>query len=81
MSVVCLIFGAPMIIAAVLILPSALHYLVHGVVFYAVVGLALPFIGWRTFLAVFALPLLGTSRAAAGSRGRAYRLDPLLWPH
>jgi hypothetical protein len=65
MSAVCLIFGVPMIVAAVLISPSAPHNLVHGVVFYAVIGLALPFVGWRTFLAVFAFPPSGTSRVAA----------------
>jgi hypothetical protein len=65
MSVVCLIFGVPMILAAVLISPSALHNLVHGVAFYAVIGLALPFIGWRTFLAVFAFPPSGNGRVAA----------------
>jgi hypothetical protein len=64
-AVVCVIFGVPMIVAAVLISPSALHNLVHGVVFYAVVGLALPFIAWRTFVAVLALPPSGTSRVAA----------------
>src|SRR5215467_8418967 len=65
MTVVCVIFGVPMIVAAVLISPSALHNLVHGVVFYEVIGLALPFIGWRTFVAVFALPPSGTSRGTA----------------
>ena len=65
MSVVCLIFGVPMIVAAVLISPSALHNLVHGVVLYAVIGLALPFVGWRTFLAVFAFPPSGASRGTA----------------
>ena len=54
-----------MIVAAVLISPSALHNLVHGVVFYAVIGLALPFVGWQTFLAVFAFPPSGTSRGMA----------------
>ena len=34
-------------------------------VLYAVIGLALPFVGWRTFLAVFAFPPSGTSRVAA----------------
>lgn len=65
MSVVCLIFGVPMILAAVLISPSALHHLVHGAAFYAVIALALPFIGWRTFLAVFAFPPSGNDRVAA----------------
>src|SRR5215467_10614228 len=65
MTVVCVIFGVPMIVAAVLISPSALHNIVHGVVFYAVIGLALPFVGWRTFVAVFAFPPSGTSRGTA----------------
>jgi len=65
MSVVCLLFGVPMIIAEVLISPPALHNLVHGVAFYAVIGLALPIIGWRTFLAVFAFPPSGNGRVAA----------------
>ena len=60
-----MIFGVPMIVAAVLISPSALHNLMHGVVFYAVIGLALPFVGWRTFVAVFAFPPSGTSRGTA----------------
>jgi uncharacterized membrane protein YdjX (TVP38/TMEM64 family) len=34
-----LIFGIPMIVAAALISPSALHNLVHGVLFYPIVGL------------------------------------------
>jgi hypothetical protein len=54
-----------MIIAEVLISPPALHNLVHGVAFYAVIGLALPIIGWRTFLAVFAFPPSGNGRVAA----------------
>jgi hypothetical protein len=65
MPVVCLIFGVPMILAAVLISPSALYNLVHGVALYAIIGLALPFVGWRTFLTVFAFPASGTSRVTA----------------
>src|SRR5262249_43271815 len=77
MSVVCLIFGVPMIVAAVLISPSALHNLVHGVVFYAVIGLALPFIGWRTFLAVFAFRpnLLGSASRLQEGEGRCVDAD------
>ena len=62
MSAVVLIFGLPMIVAAVLISPSAVHNLVHGVLFYAIVGLGLPIVGWRTFLIVFAFPPTGTGR-------------------
>src|ERR1700730_8320851 len=65
MSGVLLIFGLPMIVAAVLISPSALHDLVHGVLFYAILGLVLPFVGWRIFLTVFAFPSSGTGRVAA----------------
>jgi hypothetical protein len=65
MAAIVLVFGIPMIVAAVLISPSALHNLTHGVLFYAIVGLALPFVGWRTFLAVFAFPPSGTGRIAA----------------
>jgi hypothetical protein len=65
MSGVVLIFGLPMIVASLLISPSALHNLVHGMLFYAIVGLVLPFIGWRIFLTVFALPSAGTGRVAA----------------
>ena len=65
MSVVVLIFGLPMVVAAALISPSALHNLVHGVLFYAIVGVALPFVGWRTFLTVFAFPPSGSGRVAA----------------
>ena len=65
MAAVVLMFGLPMIVAAALISPSALHNLVHGVLFYAIVGLGLPFVGWQTFLAVFAFPPSGTGRTAA----------------
>jgi len=65
MSVVVLIFGVPMIVAAALISPSALHNLTHGLLFYAIVGLGLPFVGWQTFLTVFAFPPMGTRRVAA----------------
>src|SRR5260370_34034849 len=65
MSGVLLIFGLPMIIAAGLISPSALHNLVHGVLLYAILALLLPFAGWRVLLAVFAFPPAGTGRLAA----------------
>jgi hypothetical protein len=56
MSGVVLIFGVPMIFAAALISPSALHNLLHGVLLYAILGLVLPFAGWQIFLTVFAFP-------------------------
>jgi hypothetical protein len=65
MSGVLLIFGLPMIVAAVLISPSALHNLVHGVLFYAILALLLTFAGWQIFLTVFAFPPSGTGRVAA----------------
>ena len=65
MGTIVLIFGVPMIVAAALISPSALHNLTHGLLFYAIVGLGLPFVGWQTFLAVFAFPPTGTRRVAA----------------
>jgi hypothetical protein len=65
MSGVLLIFGLPMIVAALLISPSALHNLVHGVLFYAILGLVLPFAGWRTFLIIFAFPPSATGRVVA----------------
>jgi hypothetical protein len=45
--------------------PSALHNLVYGALFYAVVGFFLPFVAWRTSLSVFAFPPSGTGRVAA----------------
>jgi len=65
MGTIVLIFGVPMIVAAALISPSALHNLTRGLLFYAIVGLGLPFVGWQTFLAVFAFPPTGTRRVAA----------------
>jgi hypothetical protein len=65
MSGVLLIFGLPMIVAAILISPSALHNLMHGVLLYAILGLLLPLVGWRTFLIEFALPRSAESRLAA----------------
>jgi hypothetical protein len=64
-SGIILIFAVPMIVAAVLISPSALHNLTHGLLFYVIVGLGLPIAGWQTFLAVFAFPPSGTRRIAA----------------
>ena len=64
-SGIILIFAVPMIAAAALISPSALHNLTHGLLFYAIVGLGLPIVGWQTFLAIFAFPTSGTSRIAA----------------
>jgi hypothetical protein len=65
MFAVVLVFGVPMILAAALISPSALHNLVHGWMLYAVVAAGLPFIAWQTFLMIFAFPPSGTGRVAA----------------
>ena len=62
---IILIFAAPMVLAAVLISPTAFHNLIHGLPLYAVVGLALPIVGWRTFLIEFALPRAADTRLAA----------------
>jgi hypothetical protein len=66
MAAIVLIFGIPMIVAAALISPSALHNLVHGVLFYAIVGFGLPFVGWQTFLAVFAFSAIGNRSHCSG---------------
>ena len=65
MAAIILLFGLPLIFAAALISPSALQDLVHGWMLYAVVAAGLPFIGWQTFLMVFALPPSGTGRVEA----------------
>src|SRR5215831_13152931 len=65
MSVVVLIFGVPMIAAAALISSTALHNLIHGLPLYAVLGLVLPIVGWRTFLIEFAFPTAADTRLAA----------------
>ena len=64
-SGVFLIFGVPMIFAAVLISPSALHNLIHGVPLYAALGLLLPVVGWRTFLIEFVFPTAAATRVMA----------------
>jgi hypothetical protein len=64
-SGIILIFAVPMIVAAALISPAALHNLTHGLLFNVIVGFGLPIVGWQTFLAVFAFPPSGTSRIAA----------------
>jgi hypothetical protein len=50
-SGIILIFAVPMIVAAALISPSALHNLTHGLLFYAIVGLGLPIVGWQGWAA------------------------------
>ena len=65
MLAVVLIFGLPMIVAAALISSTALHNLIHGLPLYAVLGLVLPIVGWRTFLIEFAFPTAADTRLAA----------------
>src|SRR5882762_737767 len=64
-SGVLLIFAFPMILAAALISPSGLHNLIHGVPFYAALGLLLPVVGWRTFLIEFVFPTAAATRVTA----------------
>jgi uncharacterized BrkB/YihY/UPF0761 family membrane protein len=57
MSAACLIFGLPMILAAVLISPTGLHDVIHGLPLAAIaVGVLLPFAAWPIFLSYFVLP-------------------------
>lgn len=62
---VVLIFGVPMMIATMLISPAGFHNLVHSLPLCLALGLILPFVGWRIFLAVFAFPPLESDRLAA----------------
>jgi hypothetical protein len=62
---IILIFAVPMIIAALLISPTAFHNLIHGLPLYALIGLVLPIVGWRSFLIEFALPRAADTRLAA----------------
>jgi hypothetical protein len=54
-----------MVIAALLISPTGFHNLIHGLSLYAVFGLVLPIVGWRTFLIEFAFPRASNTRLAA----------------
>jgi hypothetical protein len=64
-SGIILIFAVPMVVAALLISPTGFHNLIHGLPLYAVFGLVLPVVGWRTFLIEFALPSAADTRLAA----------------
>jgi hypothetical protein len=64
-SGIVLIFAVPMIVAALLISPTAIHNLIHGLPLYAVLGLIVPIVGWRTFVIEFALPRAADTRLAA----------------
>ena len=64
-SGIVLIFAVPMIVAAVLISPSGLQNLIHGVPLYAAFGLLLPVVGWRTFLIEFVFPTAAATRVTA----------------
>ena len=66
MLAACLIFGLPMILAAVLISPTGLHDVVHGLPLAAIaIGILLPFAAWPLFLSTFALPPPGSGRIEA----------------
>ena len=67
-SGIILIFAVPMAVAALLISPTAYHNLIHGLPLYAVFGLVLPIVGWRTFLIELALPRAADTRLAAVMR-------------
>jgi len=62
---IILIFAVPMVLAALLISPTGFHNLIHGLPLYAVLGLMIPIVGWRTFLIEFALPRAADTRLAA----------------
>jgi hypothetical protein len=62
---IILIFAVPMVVAALLISPTAFHNLIHGLPLYAVLGLIVPIAAWRTFLIEFALPRAADTRLAA----------------
>jgi quinol-cytochrome oxidoreductase complex cytochrome b subunit len=62
---IILTFAIPMVIAALLISPTGFHNLIHGLPLYAIFGLVLPIVGWRTFLIEFALPRAADTRLAA----------------
>ena len=66
MSAALLIFALPMILAAVLISPTGLHDVIHGLPLAAIIiGLLLPFAAWPLFLSTLALPPPGTGRIQA----------------
>jgi quinol-cytochrome oxidoreductase complex cytochrome b subunit len=62
---ISMIFAVPMVIAALLISPTAFHDLIHGVPLYAILGVIVPIAGWRTFLIEFAVPRTADTRLAA----------------
>ena len=55
----------PSVLVSALISPSGLHNLIHGVPLYAVLGLLLPVVGWRTFLIEFVFPTAAATRVTA----------------
>jgi hypothetical protein len=66
MSATLLIFGLPMLLAAILISPTGLHDVIHGVPLCGIViGLLLPFAAWPVFLSYFLLPPPGSGRFQA----------------
>ena len=66
MSGALLIFALPMILAAVLISPTGLHDVIHGLPLAAIIiGILLPFAAWPVFLSTLAFPPSGSGRIAA----------------
>jgi hypothetical protein len=66
MSAAVLVFGLPMILAAVLISPTGIHDLIHGVPLAGIIiGILLPFAAWPIFLSTLAFPPSGSGRIAA----------------
>jgi hypothetical protein len=62
---IIVIFAVPMVVGALLISPTAFHNLIHGLPLYAVFGLVLPIVGWRSFVIEFAFPRAADTRLAA----------------
>jgi hypothetical protein len=66
MSAALVIFGVPMILASVLISPTGLHDVIHGLPLAAIViGILLPFAAWPVFVSQFVLPPWGSARIEA----------------
>jgi hypothetical protein len=67
MYAITAIFGVPLLLAATMIDPQGLH--LGGLLVYsAIVFVALPFVGWGSFLVVAAFPPAGESRCWSALR-------------
>ena len=61
-----MIFGLPMLLAALLISPTGLHDVIHGLPLCAIgISVLLPFAAWSVFLSQFVLPPPGSGRMQA----------------